>query len=178
MGIRGLVGALVVGTLALGCGPEQIEDEGGASGGATSDTGEDTTTGDPLPASMLERCDAPVPCEPVSRDPGSNQEAVDPNLECAIHEALLSSLEGNVSELTESYCDIGCSGTDLLISFGFLYVQAWSTTDVTSYGEILRCTLRGEIFEPCQGQPFGTSDCADFSAWGIDCEVTDTVECP
>lgn len=169
-----------MGFLALGCGPETTADSGSASSGATSSTGDDPTTGDPPQASLLEQCDAPAPCEPVSHDPGSNFEEVDPNLECAIQQANLTFLEDSVAELTASYCDIGCSGTDVLLVGGSaLYLQTWTTTDVTSYEEITRCTLQGPMFfEQCQGQPLGENDCASFSDWATDCEPVDTVNCP
>lgn len=163
--------------LALGCGPGRTEDGDGTSG--TASTGNDTTTGGP-PASLLDQCDAPAPCDSISRDPGSNNEAIDAGLECAIEQAIATATEGVVAGLSESYCDIGCVGTDLLLGGGAtVYLQSSSTTDVTSYEEIQSCTLRGpEFFEGCQGQPFGTNDCASFSDWVMDCEVVETVSCP
>jgi len=160
--------------LALGCGPSKGED------GDTGSTGGDTTTGDPPQPSVLEQCSAPAPCDPVSRDPGSNGEAVDPDLECAIGQAITTILEGDAAGVTASFCDIGCFGTDLfLVGNGTAYLQAWSTTDVTTYEAIKICTLKdATFFEPCQAQPFDTNACASLSDWVTDCEAIATATCP
>jgi len=149
-----------------------------SSGGATS-TGADSTTGDAVP-SLLEQCTAPEPCDAFSQDPGSNMEVVDPDLECAVNQALDSIDNGTAAELHSSYCDIGCAGADvLLVGDGTAYLQSWSTTDVTSYDIIQRCTLKAaSYFEPCAGPP-ATTACASWHAWMMDdCEEVDTVVCP
>ncbi|MBC8073297.1 MAG: hypothetical protein IAG13_33555 [Deltaproteobacteria bacterium] len=172
-----MVGTWAIGVLALGCGPGRVGD---GEGTATSSTGDDPTTGNPPQVSVLEQCDAPAPCDPIARDPGSNEEEVDPALECAVRQAIYAMLEGAVAELSASYCDIGCVGTDVLLSgSNSAYLQNWSTTDVTSFEEIQRCTLQGPpFFEACQGQPWGTNACTSFSDWVTNCEIVDAVDCP
>lgn len=178
----GGISALVVLAWAVGCGPGQSGDDGstgGSSSGGSSSSG-DSSTGDPPQASLLELCDAPAPCDAFALDPGSNGENVDPDLECALGEVLGSLADGTAVELTSSYCDIGCTGTDLLfVGDGTLYRQYWTTTAATEFDAIERCTPRpASYFEPCVGQPWAPGGCSNWGDWTMDCEPVDTVTCP
>lgn len=174
----------VVGSLAPACG---TDDGGTGDGGASSSSGAegsssgaDSSSGDAPQPSVLEQCDAPTPCDAVTRDPGSDTEAVSDALECAITQALAAIADGTPAELTSSYCDIGCFGSDLLlVGDGTAYLQAWSTTDTTDFETIQRCTLKdAPFFEACQGQPWNVNGCTSKSDWVTDCEVVVDAQCP
>ena len=175
--------------LGLGCAADESADDAAAdestsSEGASSTEGSssvaETSTGDASQVSVLEQCDAPSPCDAISRDPGSNTEEVDPALECALGQALDSIASGTALELSSSYCDIGCWGTDLLlVGDGTAYVQSWASTDVTSFEPIERCTLQAAaFFEACQGQPWSANGCTNATDWVMDCEAVTDAQCP
>jgi hypothetical protein len=175
----------------LGCAADDADDSGaatetpgtgssgiGESSSGSGSTGADSTTGDAIP-SLLAQCDAPEPCDAFAQDPGSNLEEVDPALECAVNQALDSLANGTAAELHSSFCDIGCTGQDvLLVGDGTAYIQTWSTTAETSYDVIQRCSLKdASYFEPCAGPP-PTTACAGWSAWMENCEAVESVTCP
>lgn len=177
----------------LGCAADDADDGGaGTSGQAESSTADpddssgsgestsaDSSTGDDAVPSLLEQCEAPAPCEPFSQDPGSNFEDVHPGLECAVNQALASIADGTAAELHSSYCDIGCTGEDvLLVGDGTAYIQTWTQTDTTYFEPIQRCTLKdASYFEPCAGPP-PTNGCSSWSGWMESCEPVATVTCP
>lgn len=175
----------VLGVCALGCGADDgdsgVADSGSSGADSGSSGGVDTSsTGDPVQASVLEQCDAPSPCDAITRDPGSDNEGVSEPLDCAVGQALAAIADGTPAGLTSSYCDIGCFGSDLLlVGDGTAYRQAWSTTDVTSFEAIERCTLKpASFFEPCQGQPWNANACTSFADWVTDCEAVTDAQCP
>jgi hypothetical protein len=178
MGIAGIGAALT-----LGCGPgDSGEGDAGSAGSETSgssSTGANSSTGDPPQPSLLELCAAPEPCEDFGLNPGSNTEEVNAALDCAVSRALESIADGAAVELSSSFCDIGCWGTDLLlVGDGTVYVQQWMTTADTIYESIDRCTVQpASFFEACLGQP-PAGDCSNWGAWGTDCAPTDAVQCP
>lgn len=184
--------------LLAACPADDTGDDGGSSGVAdssgghgssgghdssgghgSSDAGSSESTGAQTP-SMLEQCDAPSPCDPFSQDPGTSQDMVHPALECAIGQALAAIADGTTAELSASFCDIGCSGSDLLLlGDGTAYLQSWTSTDVTSYEPAQLCTLQpASYFEPCVGQPLISNGCVSFVQWVTACETVATVSCP
>jgi hypothetical protein len=168
------------------CAADDADDSGAdtvadssTSNGSEESSGADSSTGDaPIP-SLLEQCEAPEPCDPYSLDPGSNTEEVHPGLVCAVDQALDSIANGTAAELQSSFCDIGCSGADvLLVGDGTAYIQTWTQTDATYYESIQRCSLKdASYFEPCAGPP-PTNACSSWTAWMESCEVVETVTCP
>ncbi len=166
--------------LVLGCAADDAASETGASSSDGSSTAADTSTGDPPRASVLEQCDAPSPCDSISRDPGSSEDVVHPALECALEQAIDSIANGAALELRWSFCDIGCWGTDLiLLGDGTAYLQGSSTTDVTIFEQVERCTPNAALdLEACQGQPWSTNDCKSALDWVTDCAPVDDAQCP
>lgn len=186
VGLRALAASLAA-WLMVGCGPGDSEDTAAGSesgqesseGDASSSEGGDST-GEPPQASLLEQCDAPTPCDAFSLDPGSGGDTVDPALECALAGALDSIAQPAALELSSAYCDIGCTGTDLLIvGDGSVYVQSWYSTSDSTFAAIEHCTLQpASFFEPCVGEPWSTGTCSNYGGWATDCMPVDAVTCP
>lgn len=176
---RTLLLALVLGCAADDTGDDPASETGEASSEGSS-TAADTSTGDPPLASLLEQCDAPSPCDSVSRDPGSSEDVVHPALECALEQAIDAIATGAALELRWSFCDIGCWDTDLLLlGDGTAYLQGSSTTDVTIFEQVERCTLNAALdLEACQGQVWSANDCKSARDWVTDCEPVDDPQCP
>jgi hypothetical protein len=169
------LGATLVLVLGLACGTDDAEDGGGSSEGASSESGD--SGGEP---SVLEQCDAPAPCDAFTLDPGSSSDAVDPRLDCALGQVIDSLANGGAVELSSSFCDIGCSGVDVLVvGDGTAYRQRWQSDAGAHYETVERCTLQpSSFYEACVGQPWTTDGCSNWGDWVTNCTTVDVVQCP
>ena len=175
---RGISATLVL-VLGLACGSDDAEHGAGTMDESSSEAGD--SGGEP---SLLGLCDAPMPCDAFSVDPGTSDEAANALLGCALDKVIDSLAHGGAAELTSSECDIGCSGVDLLVvGDGTAYRQSWTSNIAegvaASYEMLEHCTLKpSSFFEACVGQPWTTDSCPNWSEWVTDCTPADTAQCP